>query len=202
MLAWQCCSTALDVYMQRKQDAFIGGCSSPSKQCVAPQVPTVPSDTQSAVPTDLCLCLSPVWSREEQLTGFSLFNSQGYTSLVHFIYSRHRSVPSATEGPSGTHTQTRVRVLMLTQLAPLPFASVARFCERNEQPGLWKQAQKKRYEYALPCVCFYICHYKKKVKHNSGMGDPGLKYYQMGGGLHYGQIPFHLGVLNYWLNNN
>lgn len=41
-----------------------------------------------------------------QLTGFSLFNLQGYTSLVHFIYSHYRLVPSAAQALWNTHTHS------------------------------------------------------------------------------------------------
>lgn len=70
---------------------------------------------------DLCISGasgSHVWNRQGQLTGFSLFNLQGYTSLVHFIYSHYRLVPSATQGPV-EHTYSHAHTLSCAPLGCL-----------------------------------------------------------------------------------
>lgn len=81
-------------------------------------------------------------NRQGQLTGFSLFNLQGYTSLVHFIYSHYRSVPSATRGPV-EHARSRTLAHALVRLARPPAilypasaaAATVGFSEDEEMSG-------------------------------------------------------------------
>lgn len=68
-----------------------------------------------------------------QLTGFSLLNLQGYTSLVHFIYSHYWLVPSATRGPCGTRSLSYSNTLVyLAQLPALLYLAIISFSENKE----------------------------------------------------------------------
>lgn len=75
-----------------------------------------------------------VQNRQGQLTGFSLFNLQVYTSLVHFIYSHYRLVPSATQGPVETLTHSHT-LLELARLHALLYLSTIGSLRDNVRPS-------------------------------------------------------------------